>query len=87
MRTRRRSERSGSGGGQGGQFLIPDSVTEIGMNTFLGLSLLTEINIPDSVTEIEDDAFSDCSALEKVYAPKHLDLSRSGISADKIIRY
>lgn len=67
---------------------IPDSVTTIGYRAFQCCSSLNEINIPQSVTEIGEDAFSECYSLQTVYAPKDLDLSKTGIPTDaEIIRY
>ncbi len=65
---------------------IPNSVTKIGEEAFSDCLSLIEVSIPESVREIGENAFLRCTSLDTVYAPKHLDLSRAGISA-KIIRY
>ena len=48
--------------------MIPDSVTEIGMDAFSHCTGLTSITIPDSVTEIGYNAFEGCNNLT-IYAP------------------
>jgi hypothetical protein len=45
-------------------FVIPNSVTKIGLWAFDGCSSLESIVIPDSVTEIGGGAFSECESLE-----------------------
>ena len=45
---------------------IPDSVTDIGIQTFYYCENLASIEIPDSVTKIDVDAFSGCSKLASV---------------------
>jgi len=52
-----------------GEFVIPNSVTEIGYGAFSGCSDLTSITIPNSVTSIGDGAFSGCSDLTSVTIP------------------
>ena len=54
---------------QGTTFTIPDSVTSIGRNAFMGCDILTTITIPDSVTSIGDEAFYGCSGLTCVTIP------------------
>lgn len=41
-------------------YIIPNSVTNIGIRAFWGCESLTKINIPDSVTNIGDSAFCGC---------------------------
>lgn len=48
---------------------IPNGVTQIDENAFLGYSSLTNIEIPDSVTEIGPYAFQNCSSLENIEIP------------------
>ncbi len=49
--------------------VIPDSVTEIGENTFSWCKNLLEITIPDSVTSIGASAFYECSGLTSINIP------------------
>ena len=49
--------------------IIPDDVTDIGLDAFRGRSGLTSITIPNSVTSIEDQAFVGCYGLSSVYIP------------------
>ena len=48
---------------------IPNSVTSIGADAFLGCRSLTSITIPNSVTSIGDSTFSSCSSLESITIP------------------
>ena len=48
---------------------IPDSVTSIGEQAFLGCFYLTSITIPDSVTSIGHAAFYGCSSLTSITIP------------------
>ena len=45
---------------KGEHFIIPDSVTSIGVSAFSFCSSLQSVTIPDSVTSIGDEAFDDC---------------------------
>ena len=56
-------------GGKTGDYIIPDSVTEIGDYAFFGCMNLTNITIPDVVTEIGDYAFFCCMSLTSIIIP------------------
>lgn len=49
--------------------VLPNNVTIIGVNAFLGCSSLTSVTIPNSVTSIEVSAFNSCSSLTSVTIP------------------
>ncbi len=55
--------------GEGGDVVIPDSVTSIGGGAFSYCTSLKSINIPDSVTSIDWDAFYECTSLTSVTIP------------------
>ena len=50
-------------------YIIPNSVTSIGDDAFLGCRSLSNIVIPDSVTSIGDGAFFGCSYLSNIVIP------------------
>ena len=52
-----------------GEIIIPQTVTEIGSNTFYGCSGLTSISIPSSVTKISESVFERCSGLTSISIP------------------
>lgn len=52
-----------------GEYVIPNSVTEIGYAAFAYCSGLTSVTIPDSVTKIEMSAFKGCPGLTSVTIP------------------
>ena len=62
---------------------IPDDVTSIGEDAFIGCHGLTSIEIPASVTSICDGAFQSCSGLESIsVAPENTIYdSRNGCNA------
>lgn len=53
----------------GGDFVIPQGVTEIGAYAFADCEGLTSIEIPNSVTEIDNCAFEGCTGLTSVKIP------------------
>ncbi|MBR3448365.1 MAG: leucine-rich repeat protein [Oscillospiraceae bacterium] len=50
-------------------YILPDSVTKIGMCAFSGCESLTSVTIPDSATEIGGSAFSECTNLAGIIIP------------------
>ena len=48
------------------EYILPDSVTSIGRQSFAWCPSLTSVTIPDSVTAIGDYAFNRCSSLTSV---------------------
>ena len=49
------------------EYIIPNSVTNIGDRAFFNCRELTSITIPNSVTTIGDGAFSGCSSLQSIH--------------------
>ena len=49
--------------------IIPNNVTSIGRNAFLGATGLTNITIPNSVTSIGEQAFQSCESLASINIP------------------
>ena len=56
--------------GPGGDVVIPEGVTSIGLSAFRYCSSLTSVQIPESVTSIGWGAFSGCSNLISVTIPE-----------------
>ena len=48
---------------------IPNTVTSLGVSSFLGCSGLTSIDLPNSLTRIGSTAFEECSELTSLYLP------------------
>ena len=55
-----------------GDFVCPDTVTEISSYAFSDCKNLTGVKIPDTVTRISNGAFSGCSAMESIKLPSNL---------------
>ncbi|MBQ9848401.1 MAG: leucine-rich repeat protein [Clostridia bacterium] len=51
------------------QYVIPDSVTRVGIQAFQSCQSLTSVEIPNSVTHIDIAAFSGCTSLESIVIP------------------
>lgn len=49
--------------------IVPDSVTEIGENSFRNCGSLTEITLPDGILSIGNNAFSGCNLLSSINIP------------------
>ena len=65
-------------------YIIPNSVTNIGIRAFGGCESLTKINIPDSVTNIGDSAFCGCKSLTSINIPNSVtNIGNSAFSACK----
>lgn len=58
---------------------IPNSVTSIGVQAFLGCISLTSVTIPNSVTSIANNAFSYCSSLTSIDIPNSVTSISSGM--------
>ncbi|MFO1498643.1 MAG: leucine-rich repeat protein [Verrucomicrobiota bacterium] len=56
-------------GGKAGPYVIPNSVTSIGITAFSGSTSLTSVTLPKSVTEVGGRAFSGCTSLNIVSLP------------------
>ncbi len=63
-------------GAKGGHYMIPDSVSNIGL-AFQLCRNLTSITIPGSVTNIEKEAFYLCSSLRSITIPNSIQSIRS----------
>ena len=50
-------------------YTVPDGITEIGREAFMGNKSLTSVTIPSSVTEIGFRAFKNCESLTSVTIP------------------
>lgn len=59
--------------GEGGDVVIPDSVTSIGEEAFRDCKNLVSITIPDSVTSIGEKAFCNCGNLETINIPDNIE--------------
>ncbi|MDE6281809.1 MAG: leucine-rich repeat domain-containing protein, partial [Oscillospiraceae bacterium] len=55
--------------GSGGNVIIPDGVTEIGLGAFSHCTGLTSLDIPNSATEIGAYAFNGCASLTSLDIP------------------
>ena len=56
-------------GGQGGSFMVPNSVTTIWTYAFYGCTGLTSVTIPNSVTNLGTYTFQGCTGLTNVTIP------------------
>ena len=62
--------------------LLPDSITEIGVQAFAMCKGLAEIDLPDSITTIGKFAFRDCTGLKKIVMPAGLKKLETGMFYD-----
>lgn len=58
--------------GERGKAVIPEGVTHIGTETFLGRERLAEIALPSSLESLGDYALKDCVNLRKIELPEGL---------------
>ena len=58
--------------GEGGDVVIPDTVTSIANSVFRDNTTITSVTIPDTVTSIGGSAFYGCTALKSVTLPSNL---------------
>ena len=56
--------------GPGGDVVVPESVTEIGIGAFYACRSLKSIELPESVTSIGNSAFSGCHCLTSIVIPE-----------------
>ena len=59
--------------------IIPDSITKIGYQAFLGCQFLTNIIIPNNVISISYYAFRYCESLTSMILPKNIKTIESGV--------
>ncbi len=68
--------------GKGGDYTIPEGVTEIRAGAFAGCRVLKSLKIPTSVTKIGGGAFEDCLSLETLDIPENITEIEPGTFAD-----
>ncbi len=56
-----------------GEYVMPDTVTEISEKAFKQCTMLTSVKVSDKVTKIAYSAFEDCSSLNSVTLPSKLE--------------
>ncbi len=56
--------------GNGGNVVIPDSVTVIGANVFRDMDNITSVQFPENLQEIGDYAFYNCNGLTEIVIPE-----------------
>lgn len=56
-----------------GEYVMPDTVTEIAEKAFNQCTMLTSVKVSDKVTKIAYSAFEDCSSLNSVTLPSKLE--------------
>ena len=57
-------------GGREGDFIIPDSVEDLGIDAFGGCYDLTGVTISSNVRTIGERAFFGCSSLQEIVVPE-----------------
>ena len=56
------------------EYIIPDTITTVGISSFAGSKNLLEVEIPETVTIIEPAAFQACESLTNINLPTGLDI-------------
>ena len=54
------------------RIVLPNTITEIGDNAFLGSTNLKQVNIPNSVTKMGGSVFGRCTSLEEIKLPNSI---------------
>ena len=73
--------------GRQGDYVVPDSVTEIADEAFKGCAGLTSVTIPDSVIKIGYGAFDGCPAVITVHQDNPVFESENGKLMKKFIKF
>ena len=68
------------------EYIVPNSVTNIGNGAFSGCNKLKTISIPNNVTSIGDEAFLGCSGLSNINIPNSVTSigDRAFVACDKL---
>jgi uncharacterized protein YjdB len=69
-------------GKQGNNYIIPTTITDIGIGAFQGCKNLVSVTIPDGIKEIKRDCFHGCSSLSSIIIPYGVTTIESGAIAE-----
>ncbi len=70
--------------GNGGEVVVPDGVTTIGPNVFVGLESITKITLPEGVETVKAGSIYKLGNLTELVLPKSLKRIEGGIGASSI---